>query len=116
MQQTVEAKTASSAAEIVVRKAMNRRERRLAQRGKGSMANRGAAPSQRRTEPQHIHCVACGRHLDPSFFESPTTATFVRCAHGSTFASCNECVPKTQALLAEHDQSGQPVKAAAVWH
>jgi hypothetical protein len=95
---------------------MNRRERRLAARGKGPAANRTQATAPRRQEPRHIHCVACGRHIDPSFFDAPSTAQWVRCAHGSTFASCNECVAKSKALLDEHDRSGQPVKAATAWH
>ena len=36
---------------------------------------------------QHIHCVACGVHLDPSEFGGVSpTATSVRCQHGSNFA------------------------------
>lgn len=67
-------------------------------------------------ENQHIHCVGCGRHLDPNEFDPPATATLVKCAHGSTFASCTGCTTKSQALLDEHDRTGQPVKAASVWH
>jgi hypothetical protein len=66
---------------------------------------------------QHIHCVACGRHIDPDEFEgTPATAVTVRCDHGSTFASCVGCSVKAEALVAEHDRTGQPVKAAAAWH
>ncbi len=95
---------------------MNRRDRRLAARGKGPAARPPVNTAPRRTEPQHIHCVACGRHLDPSFFDAPASAQVVKCAHGSSFASCTGCVAKAQALLDEHDQSGQPVKVASAWH
>lgn len=65
----------------------------------------------------HIHCTACGRHLDPGDFSaSPATANWVACAHGSTFASCTACVPDTKALLDEHDRTGQPVEVAGAWH
>ena len=95
---------------------MNRRDRRLADKGRKSGATRGATAPAKRAEPQHIHCVACGRHLDPAFFNAPAKATVVRCAHGSTFAACNECATKAQLMLDEHDRSGQPVKPAAAWH
>ena len=96
------------------------REKRLTKREKKAAAPVRAMPQQR-AQPQgdgsqHIHCVACGRHLDPSFFDAPATAEYVRCAHGSTFATCSNCVTKSKALLAEHDRTGQAVKAAAAWH
>ncbi len=65
---------------------------------------------------QHIHCIACGAHLDPAQFDPPATATFLRCQHGSQFASCTACVASSQALLDEHDRTGQGVKSAAAWH
>ena len=64
----------------------------------------------------HIHCVACGRHIDPSEFGAAATATRVLCEHKSAFASCVACVTKTRELLAEHDRTGQPVKTAGAWH
>lgn len=65
---------------------------------------------------QHIHCVACGRHIDEHELETNGTATVVTCAHGSSFAACVACEKKAQALLDEHDRTGKPVKAAAAFH
>jgi hypothetical protein len=65
---------------------------------------------------QHIHCVACGRHLDPSEFNAPVTAKMLRCQHGSTFPSCVACEAQSVALLAEHDRTGQAVQTAGAWH
>jgi len=66
---------------------------------------------------QHIHCIACGRHIDPSELsgEAPK-ARVLTCQHGSQFASCIGCVEGSQRLLDEHDALNQPVKAAAAWH
>ena len=64
----------------------------------------------------HIHCIACGRHLDPAEFESPATATTITCDHGSTFPTCVKCMSKSMALVQEHDKTGQPVKSAGAWH
>ena len=63
----------------------------------------------------HIHCTACGVHLDEHQFDS-SDAQWVKCDHGSDFASCTGCLEKTRALLAEHDRTGQPVKMASAWH
>jgi hypothetical protein len=65
---------------------------------------------------QHIHCVACGKHLDPQDFEAPATATTITCDHGSTFPSCVRCMSKSTALVQEHDRTGQPVRTAQAWH
>ena len=96
------------------------REKRLTKREKKAIAPPRPVPATSRAPAQdteaHIHCVACGRHLDPTFFDPPATAEYVRCAHGSTFATCTDCATKARALLAEHDRSGQPVKAANAWH
>ena len=65
----------------------------------------------------HIHCTACGVHLDEDdFTNTPAKAEWVECQHGSTFASCVGCEPKTKALLAEHDRTGKPVASASAWH
>ncbi len=65
----------------------------------------------------HIHCTACGLHLELDMFEeTPPTAVWMRCDHGSEFASCAEHAEKTKELLAEHDRTGQPVKQASAWH
>lgn len=66
---------------------------------------------------QHIHCVSCGRHLDPSEFSStPPSAFWITCDHGSRFASCVACMEDSQRLVDEHDRSGEPVRAAQAWH
>jgi hypothetical protein len=95
-------------------KRLTKRERKAQQPPRPQVTTRAAQP--RGGGEQHIHCVACGRHLDPGFFDPPATAGYVRCAHGSTFAACVTCTDRAQELLAEHDRTGQPVKAAAAWH
>ena len=67
---------------------------------------------------QHIHCVACGRHIDPEELQAVVnqTATILTCQHGSRFASCVECAPRSQELLDEHDRTNRPVATAAAWH
>jgi ribosomal protein S26 len=68
-------------------------------------------------QAQHIHCIACGRHIEPGEFSStPASAVYVTCDHGSRFASCISCAIQAESLVAEHDRSGQPVKTAAAWH
>jgi hypothetical protein len=65
----------------------------------------------------HIHCVACGVHLDPAqFATSPSSAVWVTCQHSSRFASCVGCVTETQRRLDEHDRTGRPVDAAPALH
>jgi hypothetical protein len=66
---------------------------------------------------QHIHCIVCGRHIDPDeFAASPATARILACQHGSKFPSCAACTVPGQRLLDEHDRTGQPVKTAGAWH
>lgn len=66
---------------------------------------------------QHLHCVACGRHVDPSELEGDEPkATILACQHGSQFISCVGCVEGSQSLLDEHDRLNEPVKAASAWH
>jgi len=64
----------------------------------------------------HIHCIACGKHIDQSDFDAPATATVITCDHGSQFASCVKCMPKSMALVKEHDATNQPVRSATAWH
>jgi hypothetical protein len=92
-----------------------KREKKLTKRERKATFGTGSPGGQAHGH-QHIHCVACGRHLDPHEFDDPATATFVRCQHGSTFPSCVTCTARSQALLDEHDRTGQPVRAAAAWH
>ncbi len=91
-----------------------KREKKLTKRERKAL--KGPRP-QAHESTQHIHCVACGRHLDPHEFEPAAgTATVLRCRHGSQFASCTECVARSQELLDTHDRTGQPVQQAAAWH
>lgn len=94
---------------------------RLTKRERKSMDGKERpAPTVKRAgdaEQQHIHCIACGRHLDPYEFEAtPPTATVLYCDHKSGFPSCTKCTTLSQSLLAEHDRTGQPVKPAQAWH
>lgn len=91
-----------------------KRAKRLTKRERKT--EKGAGPSGSPTETQHIHCVACGRHINPPEFNAPATAVRVACEHKSQFASCVACVDRTKLLLAEHDRTGQPVKMTAAWH
>ena len=91
-----------------------KRKPKLTKRERKALAG---GPAQQPAKAQHIHCTACGVHLDASEFEgAAATATLVRCQHGSSFASCTGCVDKTRQLLAEHDRTGQPVRVASAWH
>jgi len=66
---------------------------------------------------QHIHCIACGRHLEPESFETtPPGSLFLKCEHGSEFPSCAACEVESKHRLAEHDKSGKPVTTARAWH
>ena len=65
----------------------------------------------------HIHCIACGRHLDPAEFSAaPPTATQLICEHQSRFPACSDCEIPARALIAEHDRTGKPIQQAAAWH
>lgn len=90
-------------------KKLTKRERKAAA---GNTGTQGHAHDH-----QHIHCIACGRHLDPQEFDGPApSATVVQCEHKSSFPTCVTCVEKSKVLLAEHDRTGQPVKTAGAWH
>ncbi|AUX26157.1 hypothetical protein SOCEGT47_067180 [Sorangium cellulosum] len=90
-----------------------KRQKRLTKRERKALAPaRPAATHQH----QHIHCVACGKHLDAAEFDVQGTATWLQCLHRSRFASCVECTDISKRLLAEHDRTGQPVQAAQAWH
>ena len=91
-----------------------KREKQLTKRERKAL--KPARPQATGHQEQHIHCVACGVHLHAEQFDSPATATYVRCKHGSTWAACVDCVPRAQAMLDEHDRTGQPVQAAGAWH
>jgi hypothetical protein len=96
-----------------------KREKKLTKKERQAITGKGPAGVKATAGGgggQHIHCVACGRHIDAEEFDNPATATYVKCAHGSTFASCVGCQTPAQKLLDEHDRTGQPVKAAGAWH
>jgi hypothetical protein len=65
----------------------------------------------------HIHCISCGRHIEPAEFQgTPPTATVITCDHGSQFPACVGCMDHAEKLVNEHDKNGQPVKTAPAWH
>lgn len=65
----------------------------------------------------HIHCIACGRHIDPGELEAaiPGAMTIV-CDHGGRFPACTGCEAEARRRVAEHDRTGQAVQTAAPWH
>lgn len=90
-----------------------KRAPRLTKRERKALSPSAATPHQH----QHIHCVACGVHLDAAQFDaSPATAQWIRCEHGSRFPSCTGCLSRSQQLVAEHDRTGQAIKSANAWH
>ena len=92
-----------------------KRAPRLTKKEKKALA--GPRPQQQEQHHhRHIHCVACGKHLDPDMFDDPATASWLSCEHRSQFPSCVACRDASQALLDEHDRTGQPVKQASAWH
>ena len=92
---------------------MAKKQKRLTKRERKAAG--GAEPHQH--HHQHIHCIACGRHLDAEeFTSSPSTARHITCQHGSTFPVCSGCVENGQELLREHDRTGRPVQSAGAWH
>ena len=65
----------------------------------------------------HIHCIACGRHLNPEeFTHAPATAKYLICDHQSRFPACADCEIPARGLIAEHDRTGKPITQAAAWH
>ncbi|AUX47363.1 hypothetical protein SOCE26_088820 [Sorangium cellulosum] len=93
-----------------------KREKRLTKRERKALAPARPAAAAGGHQHQHIHCVACGKHLDAVQFGAQGTATWITCQHKSTFASCVECVDMSRRLLAEHDRTGKPVQSAPAWH
>jgi hypothetical protein len=93
-----------------------KRKPQLTKREKKALAPPRPAQQPKQDGHSHIHCIACGKHLDPNDFEAPATATSITCDHGSQFPTCVKCVPKSQALVKEHDASNQPVRMATAWH
>jgi hypothetical protein len=91
-----------------------KREKRLTKR------ERRALDPNRPSGPQgnaHIHCIACGRHIDPpEFTGTAPKAVYLACEHNSRFPSCVDCQVTARYLIAEHDRTGNPVSAAQAWH
>ena len=88
-------------------------EKRLTKRQRKELEGKGKSGH----EGKHIHCVACGRHIDGTeFTTTPSNARWVACRHEHKFASCVSCVAEAQKRLDEHDRTGKPVQAAAAWH
>jgi len=91
-----------------------RREKRLTKREKKELSPK---PHTHAHEAQHIHCVACGRHLEPESFEAePPGSIFIRCQHGSDFPACASCEVEAKFRIDEHDRTGKPVSTARAWH
>jgi hypothetical protein len=92
-----------------------KREKRLTKRERKAQDPRHQAGA--RTNTAHIHCIACGRHLDPSEFTlAPASASYITCQHGSQFPSCVGCTVQSKILIDTHDRTGQPVRSAQAWH
>jgi hypothetical protein len=91
-----------------------KREKRLTKRERKVLVP--PRPGNNPEQEKHIHCIACGRHLESTEFDDPATATMLRCQHKSTFPACVACATQAQMLLAEHDRTGQPVKTVGAWH
>jgi hypothetical protein len=90
-----------------------RREKRLTKRERKDLEP--AKPQH--NHAHHIHCVACGRHLEPESFETtPPGSIFIRCQHGSDFPSCAGCEVESKHRIDEHDRTGKPVNSARAWH
>jgi hypothetical protein len=101
-------------------KRLTKRERKAVDGPRVPAAPRAAVsrPTQQthQHEHTHIHCIACGKHLDPNVFGEPDGADFLRCEHGSDFPHCVACKDKARELVEEHDRTGKGVKKAAAWH
>jgi len=90
-----------------------KREKRLTKREKKEQAGGGG----HNHEQGHIHCIACGRHINPSeFSQASPTATVITCDHKSQFPACTNCEVTARYLVAEHDRTGKPVNSAAAYH
>jgi hypothetical protein len=80
------------------------------------VAGRAAPARQQQHQHAHIHCIACGKHLDPSSFGEPNGAAFYRCQHGSDFPHCVGCAAQAKAMVDEHDRTNKPVQKVEAWH
>ncbi len=93
---------------------MVQRQKRLTKKEKKAVQGGGGGHQH---EHRHIHCIACGRHVDPSGFNSsPPEAMYITCDHGSRFPSCLGCEIEARHRIREHDRTGQPVQTTPAWH
>jgi len=89
-----------------------KREKRLTKREKKDQSGAG-----HKHENTHIHCIACGRHIDPNeFAQASPSALVITCEHKSQFPACTNCEVTARYLVAEHDRTGKPVNTAAAYH
>jgi hypothetical protein len=95
-----------------------KREKRLTKKERKATAPAQIQPAGAGQPKQHghIHCIACGKHLDAQMFGEADGAAFLRCEHGSDFPACIACEAKARELIAEHDRTNKPVKKAEAWH
>lgn len=90
---------------------------RLTRKERQAKFGKGPSGTPANKESEHIHCIACGRHLDAREFEgTPRAAEWLTCLHGSRFAACQPCVTEAQTRIDEHDRTGQPPRIAPMWH
>ena len=90
-----------------------KREKRLTKREKKEQTGGGQANNH----AGHIHCIACGRHIDPiEFSAAPPSALVITCQHKSQFPSCTTCEVTARYLVEEHDRTGKAVNTAAAYH
>lgn len=90
-----------------------KREKRLTKREKKEQSGGGGGHEH----TGHIHCIACGRHIDPEEFSAaPPSAMVITCQHKSQFAACTGCEVSAKYLVDEHDRTNKPVNAAPAYH
>jgi hypothetical protein len=94
-----------------------KRDKRLTKKERKALSPAAANPQPSDHHHHgHIHCIACGKHLDAESFGEPNGAAFLRCDHGTDFPHCIACAERAKALVQEHDRTGTPVKKASAWH
>ena len=93
-----------------------KREKRLTKKERKAQDPSPAQAGGGQNHQGHIHCIACGKHLDAQLFGEPDGAEFIRCEHGSDFPSCIGCHDRSKSLIAEHDRTNKPVQKVAAWH
>lgn len=110
------------------------RAKRLTRKERQALYGKGPSGEPRRDEAnpdvdglaglspgQHLHCLACGKHLDTvgearARGRANPMWVAVRCGHGSVFHACLTCVGEVRARLDEHDRTGNAPRAAEPWH